>query len=107
MTVVDTKEKRTYGGRIAPFLPAGGSDARTAGLRGGSRSLTLGGRAFEVGGDVVVAVGRTPVRGSDDLVRIVTEALRPGQLVTFTVLRDAKRVRVPVRLGARSANSTD
>ena len=81
--------------------------ARTAKLRGGRRTVTLSGRRFQIGGDVVIAVGREPIRRSDDLLRVVTEQLRPRQLVTFTVIRDGERVRVPIRLGERAANATD
>ena len=55
---------------------------------------------------MIVAVGEERVRSGDDLVRIVTERLRPGQLVTFTVVRGDKRLHVPVRLGERPANPT-
>ena len=78
--------------------------AREAGLRGGSRTLEFYGRRYDVGGDVIVAVGGERVRSGDDLVRIVTEELRPGQLVTFTVVRGGRRLRVPIRLGERPAN---
>jgi S1-C subfamily serine protease len=81
--------------------------ARTAGLHGSSRTISLGGRRFEVGGDVVIAVGRHRIRGSDDLVKVVTERLRPGQLVTLTVIRSGSRLRIPIRLGARAANESD
>jgi S1-C subfamily serine protease len=79
--------------------------ARHAGLRAGSRTIMLGGRSFHVGGDVVVAIGREPVRRSADLVRIVSERLRPGQLVTITVVRRGATVHVPVRMGERPANA--
>ena len=75
--------------------------ARAAGLRGGTRTLQLHGREFRVGGDVVVAIDGKPVRGGDDLVRIVTNDLAPGQTATFTVIRDSGRVDVPVRLTER------
>ena len=78
--------------------------ARAAGLRGGSRTIELNGREYSVGGDVVVAVAGQPVRSSDDLVGIVTERLRPGQLVTFTIVRGSTRLRVPVRLRERPAD---
>jgi S1-C subfamily serine protease len=41
------------------------------------------------------------VRSADDLVRIVTNKLLPGQVVNFTLIRDGKRIVVPVHLEAR------
>jgi S1-C subfamily serine protease len=74
---------------------------REAGLRGGRRTIEFAGRQVRVGGDVVVAIGGRPVENGDDLVRIVTGELEPGELVTFTVVRDGRRLAVPVRLAER------
>jgi len=78
-----------------------GAPARAAGLRGGDESMVLNGEEVTVGGDVVVAIAGRPVRSGDDLVRIVTYVLRPGERVTFTIVRDGRRLRVPVTLGER------
>ena len=77
------------------------SPGAKAGLRGGSEKRQLNGFEFRFGGDVVVAIGNTKVRAADDLVRVVSETLLPGQVVQFTVLRDGKRLVVPVELGER------
>ena len=81
-----------------------GTPADRAGLHGGEHEADFNGTSFTVGGDLVVAIGGHAVRGADDLVRIVTERLRPGQRVIFTVLRDGRRLRVPVTLAERPAN---
>jgi S1-C subfamily serine protease len=78
-----------------------GAPARAAGLRGGDESMVLNGEEVTVGGDVVVAIAGRPVRSGDDLVRIVTYVLRPRERVTFTIVRDGRRLRVPVTLGER------
>ncbi|MGH3081425.1 MAG: S1C family serine protease [Gaiellaceae bacterium] len=77
------------------------SPGAKAGLRGGSEKRQLNGFEFRYGGDVVVAIGNTSVRAADDLVRVVSETLLPGQVAQFTVLRDGKRLVVPVKLGER------
>ena len=77
------------------------SPGAKAGLRGGSEKRQLNGFEFRFGGDVVVAIGNTKVRAADDLVRVVSETLLPGQVAQFTVLRDGKRLVVPVELGER------
>jgi S1-C subfamily serine protease len=41
------------------------------------------------------------VDDADDLVRVVSETLLPGQVARFTVVRDGKRLVVPVELGER------
>jgi S1-C subfamily serine protease len=50
---------------------------------------------------VVVRIGSQDIRSADDLVRVVSERLSPGQVVDFTVLRDGRRIVLPVRLGER------
>jgi S1-C subfamily serine protease len=77
------------------------SPGAKAGLRGGSEKRQLNGFEFRFGGDVVVAIGNTKVRAADDLVRVVSETLLPGQVAQFTVLRDGKRLVLPVELGER------
>jgi 2-alkenal reductase len=78
--------------------------ADRAGLRGGDHEEDFNGTTFTTGGDLVVAIAGRPVRSADDLVRIVTEQLRPGQRVTFTLVRDGRRLQVPVTLAERPAN---
>ncbi|HET9324911.1 MAG TPA: trypsin-like peptidase domain-containing protein [Gaiellaceae bacterium] len=72
-----------------------------AGLRGGKEQRHLNGFDVRVGGDVVVRIGDRPVRSADDLIRVVSERLAPGQTVPFTILRDGRRLVVPVQLGER------
>jgi S1-C subfamily serine protease len=87
------------GAVIATVVPEGpGEDA---GLRGGTERRLLNGFPVQLGGDVVVKIGDRDVRSADDLVRVVSERLAPGQVVRFTVLRDGRRIVVPVRLGER------
>jgi S1-C subfamily serine protease len=83
-----------------------GSPGAKAGLRGGNERRRLNGFEFRLGGDVVVAIGNSPVRSADDLVRVVSESLLPGQVVRFTVHRGDRRLTVPVRLGARPRRPT-
>jgi S1-C subfamily serine protease len=81
--------------RIAP-----GGPADRAGLRGGTRQESFLGETIWRGGDVVTAVDGRPVTDADALVRIVT-SLAPGQTVDFAVVRGARRLTLPVTLGAR------
>jgi S1-C subfamily serine protease len=81
-----------------------GSPGARAGLRGGTDERDFNGVAFTYGGDVLVAVDGSPVRGANDVVRTVSERLRPGQVSTFTIVRDGTRRRVRVVLGTRPGN---
>ncbi len=87
------------GAVIATIVPE--SPGAKAGLRGGSDQRRINGFDFRVGGDVVVRIGEQTVESADDLVRVVSEQLVPGQVVRFTVLRDGRRLVLPVRLGER------
>jgi 2-alkenal reductase len=79
-----------------------GSPAAAAGLRGGSGREQVLGSEFTRGGDVIVAIEGQTVRSSEDIVRIVTTSLSPGQLARFTIRRgNAQRV-ISVRLGERA-----
>jgi S1-C subfamily serine protease len=77
------------------------SPAADAGLHAGHGSGTYLGVKFPLGSDVIVSIGGVPVRNSEDVVRIVTEDLSPGERAAFTVVRDGKRLRLPVRLVER------
>jgi S1-C subfamily serine protease len=87
------------GAVVACVVPK--SPGARAGLRGGNERTQLNGFEFRHGGDVVVGIGNRPVDDADDLVRVVSEALVPGQVARFTVVRDGKRMVVPVRMGER------
>ena len=75
-----------------------GSPAADAGLRGGDGRESFLGTEFVKGGDVIVAIAGKAVRSSEDVVRIVTTSLSPGERTRVTVVRHGARVQVPVRL---------
>jgi 2-alkenal reductase len=86
---------------------AAGSPGLRAGLRCGRETETFRGLEFKKGGDVIVAIDGRPVKSADDLVRIVSERLEPGQQSTFEVFRDGKRKAIRVKLGERPRGPTD
>jgi len=92
-----------HGALIASVQPD--SPAAAAGLKGGSHDETYLGVDFKAGGDVIVALAGHPVRSSEDVVRIVTDALAPGQQVGVTVVRDGKRLQRSLHLVERPASS--
>jgi S1-C subfamily serine protease len=91
-----------YGAVITSVRP--GSPGDHAGLRGGSDQRQFNGSTFTYGGDVVVSIGGSPVKSAADIVRAVTERLRPGQTVPITFVRGGARKTVRVTLTNRPPN---
>jgi 2-alkenal reductase len=79
------------------------SPAARAGLRAGTSSI-FDAVDFPKGADVIVAIDGLPVRNKEDVVRVVTNRLAPGQVATLTVYRAGRRLTVPVTLGTRQQN---
>jgi S1-C subfamily serine protease len=79
--------------RVDPRGPAA-----QAGIRGGNRSVLAGLRELRIGGDVIVAVNGKEVNSQSDLNLLLNRA-RPGDTVTLTVVREGRRIEVPVKLG--------
>ena len=78
-----------------------GSGAAAAGLRGATiRESIWGGVSLQQLGDVIVAVGGRKVANTDDL-QTAMQDKKPGETVDVDVLRQGKRVTVPVRLSER------
>jgi 2-alkenal reductase len=73
-----------------------------AGIHGGTGTRVVNGATVTIGGDAIVAINGQPVRGSEDVVRIVTEQLVPGETARFTLVHGEKRRVVKVVLAARA-----
>jgi S1-C subfamily serine protease len=94
------------GAMVASVVP--GAPADKAGIEGGSQTESYNGLAVTFGGDVIVSIAGVPVRSSEDVSRIVSERLAPGQSVQVVVLRDGtERRAVRVTLGERPLAPTD
>src|SRR5258705_9518467 len=77
-----------------------GGPAAQAGLHGGDRIAQLGMRRFYVGGDVIVAIDGQKIATQLD-VNLVLNRKRPGDSVTVTIYRGAKKMDLPVKLAER------
>jgi S1-C subfamily serine protease len=82
---------------------AKGGPAAAAGIRGGDRVVQAGMQRIAVGGDVIVAVDGQKVANPMDL-DIILNRKRPGDTVTLSVYRGAKKTDIPVKLGERTGN---
>jgi S1-C subfamily serine protease len=77
-----------------------GSPAEQAKLRGGDLELSVGGRDFLIGGDIITTLNGIPLTSSDK----VTEALRASEVgasVTMTVFREGEPFDVKYKLPER------
>jgi S1-C subfamily serine protease len=75
-----------------------GGPAAQAGLRGGDRVVLAGLQQLRIGGDIVVAIDGKPVTSQMDL-NLLLNREGPGDTVTLTVVRDGKKIDIPVKLG--------
>ena len=75
-----------------------GGPAAQAGIRGGDRIVLAGLQELRIGGDIVVAIDGKPVTSQTDL-NLLLNREGPGETVTLTVVRNGKRMDIPVKLG--------
>jgi S1-C subfamily serine protease len=80
-----------------------GSPAAAAGIQGGNRQAQAGMRSIKIGGDVIVGLDGQKVGNQFDM-NVVLNRKRPGDTVTVTVYRGAKKLDIPVKLGERDGN---
>src|SRR6266478_2549225 len=80
-----------------------GGPAAVAGIHGGDRTVQSGMRRLTIGGDVIVGIDGQKVANQFDM-NVLLNRKRPGDTVTVSVYRGAKKVDVPVKLGERDGN---
>jgi len=80
-----------------------GGPAAAAGIHGGDRTVQSGMRRLTIGGDVIVGIDGQKVANQFDM-NVLLNRKRPGDSVTITVYRGAKKVDLPVKLGERDGN---
>ena len=97
---------RVYGlpverGALVDQVTPGGPAAR-AGLRPGTHTVLWQNEQLTLGGDAIVAVDGEKVTSANDVARVVAERMAPGEAAVFTVVRNGRRLAIPVTLGSRS-----
>ena len=80
-----------------------GGPAAASGLHGGDRTVQSGMRRLTIGGDVIVGIDGQKVANQFDM-NVLLNRKRPGDTVTVTVFRGAKKLDIPVKLGERDGN---
>jgi len=87
-------------GGVAVTRVRSGTPAEQATLRAATSTETVDGQERPTGGDVIVAFAGKDVTSAAALQSAV-DAMRPGDRVTITILRDGKRQTVDVTLATR------
>jgi 2-alkenal reductase len=82
--------------RVYPDTPA-----EAAGLREGTEEIEHEGIVVRGGGDLIVAIDGSRVRSAEDIGRVISQRLSPGERTTLTVVRGDERQTVTVTLGER------
>ncbi|MFB6292172.1 MAG: S1C family serine protease [Candidatus Nanohaloarchaea archaeon] len=77
------------------------SPAEEAGLRAGESTAVINGRETTVGGDVIVAIEGEKVTGINDILLKLSQDTRVGETINVTVIRDGRKVTLPVTLEPR------
>jgi S1-C subfamily serine protease len=78
--------------------------AAKAGIKGGTDQVTIQGQQYTIGGDILTAIDGKSLASNDEL-RSIVSAKRPGEIVTVTVLRAGKTIQVKVTLEQRPSGS--
>ncbi|MCJ7635716.1 PDZ domain-containing protein, partial [Candidatus Bathyarchaeota archaeon] len=89
----------TYGILVSDVTSGGPADR--AGLRGGSRTVTIGGTTYRVGGDIILELNGITVRNFNDLSIYLERNTQPGQTIKITFLRGTQKLTSQVILGTR------
>ncbi len=75
-----------------------GSLADTAGLRAGSKPVTINGQQVNVGGDVITALNGQPIASIEEL-KAALGQITSDQELGLTILRDGKEIQITINPG--------
>jgi len=89
----------TYGFLITQVTSGGPADK--AGLRGGSKQVSITGERVTIGGDVIIAINGVRITSIDDLSTYLEEYTSPGQTINITIVRNTQTMTIPVLLEPR------
>jgi S1-C subfamily serine protease len=81
-----------------------GSGAAKAGLRAGKTQVVLAGETYQLGGDIIVQAGASPVSGLNRL-RDIVATKKPGDTLSLVIYRGQTKKSIEVKLGRQPARS--
>ncbi|MFC1868287.1 S1C family serine protease [Thermodesulfobacteriota bacterium] len=80
---------------IVELIP--GSPADQAGLKGGHRTIIIGGMRLLIGGDIITSIDSHPIEDNKELVRLLGK-MKVGQTINLQVYRDRRPIELQVTL---------
>jgi len=89
----------TKGTLVVDVVPD--SPAEVAGIKAGTQTVTISGRTLTIGGDVIVGVNDVTVRKLTDMMVYIERTKKPGDTVTFKIIRKGEPLNVDLTLGVR------
>ena len=89
----------TYGVLLESVV--NGDPAATAGLKAGSRTVSVEGGDYTIGGDIIVSINGTKIVNTDALSTYLEEQTLPGQKLVLGIIRDGHYMTVDLILGTR------
>ena len=89
----------TYGTLVTSVVSGGPSG--NAGLRGGTNTVTVDGAPLSIGGDVITGADGHPLKTFYNLMVYIERNKKPGDTVTFNILRNNNPTNIAVTLGVR------
>ena len=89
----------TYGVLIEEVVQ--GSPAGIAGLRGGTRAVTVQGQDYILGGDIIVSINGSKILNNDDLSAYLEANAKSGDKVQLGIIRSGTLIFISIVLGIR------
>jgi len=89
----------TYGTLVESVAP--GSPGDKAGLKAGTKTMTVQGTQYLIGGDIIIAINGTRVVNTDALSSYLQEFALPGQVLMLQIVRGGQLMTVNLTLGVR------
>jgi S1-C subfamily serine protease len=89
----------TRGALVNEVVADGPADK--AGLRGSDNQAQINGIDAPIGGDVIIAVNGTEIKGMDDLIAYLVGKTSVGESITITILRNGEPIEVIATLAER------
>jgi S1-C subfamily serine protease len=89
----------TYGWLIGQVTSGGPADQ--AKLQGGTQQVTVAAETVTIGGDIIIALNGTRIKGIDDLSAFLEEHTLPDQTIDVTIIRNGQAMTLPLKLGTR------
>jgi S1-C subfamily serine protease len=93
----------TYGWLVSGVTSNGPADK--AGIKGGTKQISVAGNQVTVGGDIIIAFDGTRIRNTDDLSTYLEENTLPGNTINVTLIRNGQMMTLSLKLEARPASA--